>query len=253
MNALQKNNIVFSDSCPPLLKELFDIVIELDLISGEMALCKLNSNFSEFDYAYYDSLVSSFSTQKSDKNENTELFKLFNRIKTDDVDYFYRRFSADDKRDLKHYSEGYVIGVKNYCWICFNDSCLRYTLKNTELCDLKEVLQAVPVKEKADCDGLGQKEKNDYIVDLFFETFSYFNQIEKNEVKRKQAEGIRSARERGVHFGRQKKDIPAEFYPLYFRYKNGELSSRNCGDKLKISHSTFLKWVSETDSIQSEK
>lgn len=94
----------------------------------------------------------------------------------------------------------------------------------------------------SDSDGI-----KDYLFKLVQNAYEYIRKNEKELVKQKQADGIRIAQENGIHFGRSKMEKPAEFYPLYFRYKNGELSARNCGKKLNVSHSTFLKWIKECD------
>ena len=86
-----------------------------------------------------------------------------------------------------------------------------------------------------------------FVSEMIKQGLAYVASAEKENAMKRQAEGIKAAKERGVHFGRQKIEIPAEFYPLYFRYKKGELSSRECGEKLNISHSTFLKWIKEAD------
>ena len=86
-----------------------------------------------------------------------------------------------------------------------------------------------------------------FVSEMIKQGLVYVASAEKQKALQRQAEGIRAAKERGVHFGRQKKEIPAEFYPLYFRYKKGEFSARKCGEMLNVSHSTFLKWTKEVD------
>lgn len=93
----------------------------------------------------------------------------------------------------------------------------------------------------------GEKIAKLFAYNIIMQSLTYISSAERENVLRRQAEGIKAAKERGVRFGRQKIEIPPEFYPLYFRYKKGELSARKGGEKLNVSHSTFLKWIKETD------
>lgn len=89
-----------------------------------------------------------------------------------------------------------------------------------------------------------------FVSEMITQGLAYVANAEHENAARRQAEGIKAAKERGVHFGRQKMEIPDSFYPIYFRYKKGELSARRCGEKLNVSHSTFLKWVKEVDEAE---
>ena len=91
------------------------------------------------------------------------------------------------------------------------------------------------------------EEIREYLFGIVQTAYNFARNKEKEAAKQRQADGIRAALENGIHFGRTKMEIPAEFYQLYFRYKKGELSARKCGEKLNVSHSTFLKWIKEID------
>ena len=86
-----------------------------------------------------------------------------------------------------------------------------------------------------------------FVSEIITQGLAYVADAEHETAVRRQAEGIKAAKERGVRFGRQKMEIPKKFYPLCIRYKNGELSVRKCAEKLNVSHSTFLKWVKEVE------
>ena len=98
-------------------------------------------------------------------------------------------------------------------------------------------------KNCSDTDKIAQS----FVSELIKQGLTYVANAEHESAMQRQAEGIKAAKERGVRFGRQKKEIPADFYPLYFRYKKGELSARKCGEILDVSHCTFLKWIKEVD------
>ena len=82
-----------------------------------------------------------------------------------------------------------------------------------------------------------------FIADLVLQILSYVAQTERENIRRRQAEGIAAARLRGVTFGRPPKLIPAEFGRLKEQWLKGEVSARVAARKLGISHDTFLRWV----------
>lgn len=83
------------------------------------------------------------------------------------------------------------------------------------------------------------------IADIVLQLLSYVAQSERELIRQRQREGIDAAKARGVRFGRALKDPPPEFYPLLAQWREGRLSARAAGEKLRISHNTFLKWARE--------
>ena len=81
-----------------------------------------------------------------------------------------------------------------------------------------------------------------FIADLVLQILCYVAQVERENIRQRQAEGIAAARARGVRFGRQKKPIPEEFYDLWQKFQRGEVSARGAARELGVAHSTFLKW-----------
>lgn len=72
----------------------------------------------------------------------------------------------------------------------------------------------------------------------------YIELAEKNR-KEKQMDSIKAAKERGIKFGRPILKRPKKYQEVVKKYIDGELSSRNAAEKLKISQTTFLKWFKE--------
>ena len=81
-----------------------------------------------------------------------------------------------------------------------------------------------------------------FIADLVLQIFSYVAQVERENIKQRQAEGIAAAKAKGVRFGREKMPIPEEFYALRTRYREGSITARAAARELGVAHSTFLKW-----------
>lgn len=85
------------------------------------------------------------------------------------------------------------------------------------------------------------------ISDIVLQLLSYVAQAERENIHRRQAEGIAEAKARGVRFGRSRIEIPEGFEELACEWRGGGISSRRAAEKLGISHSTFLRRVREGD------
>lgn len=84
-----------------------------------------------------------------------------------------------------------------------------------------------------------------FLSDLMFEVFDATILKEREQRRQKQSEGIRAAKMKGVHIGRKPKERGAEFETLKQRWQRGEVSLREAGRRLGVSHQTFKKWVEE--------
>ena len=54
-----------------------------------------------------------------------------------------------------------------------------------------------------------------FISDLVLQILSLFSQVEWENIKQRQAEGIAAAKARGVHFGRKPLQFPDNFDEIY--------------------------------------
>ena len=81
-----------------------------------------------------------------------------------------------------------------------------------------------------------------FVADLMLQILCYVAQVERENIKQRQAEGIAAAKARGVQFGRQKMPIPESFYSLWERFQRREITARAAARELGVVHSTFLKW-----------
>lgn len=84
-----------------------------------------------------------------------------------------------------------------------------------------------------------------FLSDLMFEIFDATILKEREQRRQKQSEGIRAAQEKGVHIGRKPMERGAEFETLKRQWQRGEVSLREAGRRLGVSHQTFKKWVEE--------
>ena len=86
-----------------------------------------------------------------------------------------------------------------------------------------------------------------FLSDLMFEVFDATILKEREQRRQKQSEGIRAAQKKGVHIGRKPMERGAEFEALKQQWQRGEVSLREAGRRLGVTHQTFKKWVEEPD------
>ncbi len=84
------------------------------------------------------------------------------------------------------------------------------------------------------------------IADIVLQLLSYVAQTEREFIRQRQAEGIAAAKKRGVRFGRTPMERPDAFEAVRRAWETGELSARAAAKRLRVSHTTFLRWAKET-------
>ena len=101
---------------------------------------------------------------------------------------------------------------------------------------------------------LDTREKHDgitgkFIADLVLQVLSYVAQIERENTRQRQAEGIREAKRRGVRFGRPKLTIPDDFEEIYYLWRKNVISKAEASRRLSTNNHTFTRWVKDYESI----
>lgn len=87
------------------------------------------------------------------------------------------------------------------------------------------------------------------ITDIFLQLMSYVAQIERDNIKQRQFEGIQAAKEKGIKFGRPEKEKPENFHCVYKQWCLKTISAREAARQLSVTHNTFGKWVKEEKRI----
>ena len=82
-----------------------------------------------------------------------------------------------------------------------------------------------------------------FIADIVLQILSYVAETERVNIKQRQAEGIKLAKEAGKHLGRPKAEFPANFDELYDSWKRGEITATAAMGQLNLKRSTFYKLV----------
>lgn len=80
-----------------------------------------------------------------------------------------------------------------------------------------------------------------FIADLVLQILSFVAQNERENIRKRQREGIAAAKARGVRFGRPFKPIPDNFGELVIAWKKGEMTVTDILKQCEISESTFYR------------
>ena len=85
------------------------------------------------------------------------------------------------------------------------------------------------------------------ISDLVLQVLSYVSQMEREQIKQRQMEGIHEAKKRGKRFGRTQIKIPDEFLVAVESYKRNMLTIREGAKLFGVSKSTFHNWLKRVE------
>ena len=78
-----------------------------------------------------------------------------------------------------------------------------------------------------------------FIADLVLQILSFVAQNERENIRRRQAEGIAAARARGVKFGRPARDLPENFQQICEAWRRQELTLRQAAAACHMPSGTF--------------
>lgn len=82
-----------------------------------------------------------------------------------------------------------------------------------------------------------------FISDIVLQVLSFVAENERANIKQRQAEGIKIAKEKGIHMGRPKYVLPNNFKDIANKFYNKEITNIEASNILNISRSTFLKYA----------
>ena len=82
-----------------------------------------------------------------------------------------------------------------------------------------------------------------FISDIVLQILSFVAENERENIKKRQAEGIRIAKENGKHLGRPKLKLPKNFKKIADKYKKKEITLAEALSSLKMNRSTFYKYL----------
>ena len=81
------------------------------------------------------------------------------------------------------------------------------------------------------------------ITDIVLKLLGYVAEMERDNIKTRQAEGIASAKSRGIKFGRPIAELPMDFMRAYKLYEQGLIKVKDVMSMCSIARSTFYKYA----------
>ena len=92
-----------------------------------------------------------------------------------------------------------------------------------------------------------------FIADLVLQILSFVAQNERENIKKRQAEGIAAAKAKGVRFGRPEKEIPDDFAKLIRQWEKKQLPFTDMLEQCGMSEATFYRRLREFRLLNSSK
>lgn len=78
-----------------------------------------------------------------------------------------------------------------------------------------------------------------FIADLVLQILSFVAQNERENIRKRQQQGIAAARARGVRFGRPPRPLPENYHSAYLRWKAGAITGAAAAQECGMPLSTF--------------
>ena len=91
-----------------------------------------------------------------------------------------------------------------------------------------------------------------FIADLVLQILSFMAQSERENIKKRQAQGIAAAKARGVRFGRPEAPLPEDFPAIAAAWEQGKLPLAEAIRRCNISEATFYRRLRELRLSQRE-
>ena len=84
-----------------------------------------------------------------------------------------------------------------------------------------------------------------FIADLVLQILSFVSESERENIKKRQEQGIAAAKARGVRFGRPEKPVPDDFGTIIKSWEKGKISFDDAVAKCGFSSATFYRKLRE--------
>ena len=196
----------------------------------------------------------------TDQNEDRQMIAL-NEVKVADENIFMDKQSGKDferpqyKRMIKKLKPGdllYILSIdrlgRNYEEIQRQWRVLTKDI-GVDICVID-----MPLLDTRN----GKDLMGTFIADLVLQILSFVAQSERENIKKRQAQGIAAAKAKGIKFGRPEKDIPDDFGKIIKEWEQKRLPFTEVLKLCSMSEATFYRRLREyrlvkEDECQSKK
>ena len=183
------------------------------------------------------------------QKEDRQIIAL-NDFGVEDINIYLDKVSGKDfdrpnyKRMLKKLRQGDTLVIKSIDRLGRDyDEVIHHWRKITKEIKAFVVVLDLPI--------LDTRMKNEHditgtlISDVVLALFGYVAQMERENLRTRQAEGIAVAKAKGVRFGRPERKRPENTDEYVEKYRNGEISLRKAAQALEVPKSTFEQWAKQ--------
>jgi DNA invertase Pin-like site-specific DNA recombinase len=88
-----------------------------------------------------------------------------------------------------------------------------------------------------------------FIADLVLQILSCVAESERNNIIKRQAEGIAAARARGIHLGRPAKETPKDFPEIVKAWESGEITLTEALKRSNMGQTSFYRRCQEYNLV----
>ena len=89
-----------------------------------------------------------------------------------------------------------------------------------------------------------------FVAELVLQILSYVAQKERENIKIRQAQGIKIAKEQGKHLGRPLADFPVNWKEIYTQWKNKDITAVEAMKKMELKKNTFYNLVKRYENAK---
>ena len=82
-----------------------------------------------------------------------------------------------------------------------------------------------------------------FIADLVLQILSYTAEKERENIRKRQRQGIDIAKAQGKHLGRPQAEYPTEWDQIYNQWQDGDITATKAMELLDMKRTTFYKLV----------
>ncbi len=183
----------------------------------------------------------------TDQNEDRQLLEL-NKRKVDSKSIFVDKLSGKDfnrpsyKKLLRKLKDGDLLYILSIDRLGRNYEEIQIEWRRIT----KEIGADICVIDMPLLDTRRGKDlMGTFIADLVLQILSFVAQNERENIKKRQAQGIAAARARGVRFGRPEKDIPDNFSSIIKKWEKGTIPFSQVVTQCNVSEATCYRRLRE--------
>ena len=82
-----------------------------------------------------------------------------------------------------------------------------------------------------------------FIADVVLQVLSFVAENERDNIRKRQAEGIAAAKMKGVRFGRPRRAVPDNFLEIYQAWRAREMTLEEAAQACNLPKGTFYAWA----------